>query len=324
MDIALYYVGDNTSRRIVKKVENELRAAIRSNTVITQQIYGLDETDHYKTPQSYDQISLYFVTTQGMKCNVFRTDLENVLQNDDNFKYVYILSPQKVDGLTRDDTVWDVIYDNTTMFKHINVDSFRWRYSFYASIYEKLYGTPSKDVENPEPADNYWRGLYKLSTFKSLNEIVEGARLIIESAEEGNMYAISYVGVCYLLGVVPFDVNEETGINLIKIATKMGNPLACALYGKCRFYGTAIEQDYRKAYILLKMGAETDDANVFELLGQAYHEGLGCQQDMKMAWEFFKKARARKILENIASKRRMHGSKIALWKEIAYNTETCF
>ena len=324
MDIIFYYVGDNTSRRIVKKVENELRAAIRSNTVITHQIYGLDEVDHYNMLPSSKQISLYFVTTQGMKYNAFRTDLENVLQNDENYKYIYILNPKNVDGLTCDDTVMDVIYDNTTPFRHVNVDSFRWRYSFYGDLYEKLYGTPSKDVEHPEAADNYWRGLYKLSTFTSLNEIVEGARLIIESAEEGNMYAISYVAACYLMGVLPFDVNEEAGISMIKKATKMGNPLARALYGKCRFYGTAIEQDYRKAYILLKMGAETDDANVFELLGQAYREGLGCQQDMRMAWEFFKKARARKILDNYASKRRMRGSKKALWKEIAYNTETCF
>lgn len=342
--ILFHYAADNMSRRLVKKVEKELKAAVRSTTVITHQIYGLDEPEHDIVLPCSDHISLYFVTTQGMKSQAFRTALENVLENvQENewkneweglsidysiYKRIYILSPKTVDGLTQDDRVWDVIYDNTTWFKHINTDSFRWRYSFYAILYELLYGTPSKDAETPQPCDMYWRGLYKLSNFTDLNDILVARELLEEASAQNNMYALNYVGTSYLMGVIPFDVNEETGINLIRKAAKMGNPLALNLYGKCRFYGTAIEQDYRKAFILLKMAAETEDAQVFELLGQAYRDGLGCQQDWKMAWNLFNKARSRKILDNLKNRRIQQRTpeqiRKELWKRIAYNTETCF
>lgn len=342
--ISFHYAADNMSRRLVKKVEKELKAAIRSTTVITHQIYGLDEPDHDIALPCSDHISLYFVTTQGMKIRAFRTALENVLENVlENelkneweglsidysiYKRIYILSPKTVDGLAQDDRVWDVIYDNTTWFKHINTDSFRWRYSFYATLYELLYGAPSKDAETPQPCDMYWRGLYKLSNFTDLNDILVARELLEEASAQNNMYALNYVGASYLMGVIPFDVNEETGISLIRKAAKMGNPLALSLYGKCRFYGTAIEQDYRKAFILLKMAAETEDAQVFELLGKSYRDGLGCQQDWKMAWNLFNKARSRKILDNLKNRRIQQRTpeqiRKELWKEIAYNTETYF
>lgn len=342
--ILFHYAADNMSRRLVKKVEKELKAAVRSTTVITHQIYGLDEPEHDIVLPCSDHISLYFVTTQGMKSQAFRTALENVLENvQENewkneweglsidysiYKRIYILSPKTVDGLTQDDRVWDVIYDNTTWFKHINTDSFRWRYSLYGTLYELLYGTPSKDAENPEPCDMYWRGLYKFSNFTDLTDILVARDLIEEAAKRNNMYAVNYLGASHLMGVIPFDVNEIKGISLIRKAVKMGNPLAFGLYGKCRFYGTVIDQDYRKAFILLKMAAETDDAQVFELLGRAHRDGLGCQQDWKKAWDFFNKARSRKILDNLKNRRIQQRPpeqiRKELWRRIAYNTETCF
>lgn len=339
--ILFHYAADNTSRRLVKKVEKELKAAIRSTTVITHQIYDLDEPDHDIVLPCSDHISLYFVTTQGMKSQTFRTAMENVLENVlENelkneweelptdysiYKKIYILSPKTVDGLTQGEIVRDVIYDNTYHFKHINLDSFRSRYALYGTIYELLYGAPSKDADNPEPCDMYWRGLYKLSNFTDLNDILVARGLLEEAAQKNNIYALNYVGASYLMGVIPFDVNEEIGFGLIRKAVKMGNPLALSLYGKCRFYGTAIEQDYRKAFILLTMAEETNDAQVFELLGQASRDGLGCQQDWQKAWNYFNKARSRRILEKCNSKMRsMYGPRIPLWREIAYNTETLF
>ena len=139
--ITFHYATDIMTCKLVKKVAKELKVAIRSTTVITHQIYGQGEPEHDIVLPCSDYISLYFVTNQGMKSQAFRTALENVLENVlknesknqmeglpidySQYKRIYILSPSTVHGLNQGEIVRDVIYDNTTHFKHINTDKFR-------------------------------------------------------------------------------------------------------------------------------------------------------------------------------------------------------
>ena len=324
MTISFHYTGDYTSRRLVNKVEKELRAAIRSTTLITHQVYDPDEPDHDTILHSDDQIRLYIITTRAMKVKTYFYEVEQLLQ-DKSVKDVYMLSQKEVKGLPDDSQLFDALYDDVWSgwgkTIHINVDSYKQRYSLYAGLYEKFYGTPSQDVEDPESCDLYWRGLY-LSTIEDSNDILAGENMLRNAAEQNNLFALNFVGASLLQGFVPFNVDEDAAIKLIRKASRLGNPLAHAVLGKYLFN----KQNFRKAVSLLKLGAETDDLNVYQLLGQAYREGLGCHQDFNKAHDYFKKAWVRKNLDNFSTATRARGISIqkGYWKNIAYKIETCF
>lgn len=324
MTISFHYAGDYTSRRLVNKVEKELRAAIRSTTLITHQVYGPDEPDHDTILFSDDRIRLYIITTRAMKVKRYFDEVEQLLQ-DKSAKNIYMLSQKEVKGLPDDSQLFDALYDDVFFgwgkTVHVNVDSYKQRYWMYAELYEKFYGIPSQDIEGLEPCDLYWCGLYKISNFEDFDDILIGETLLRNAAEHNNMFALSYVGASLLQGFIPFDVDKESAIKLIKKASRLGNPLGCALYGKYLFY----IKEYRKALNLLKLGAETEDVKVYELLGKAYTEGLGCQPDLEKSWDYMRAARTRRLLDECASHRRStNGSRAHLWRVIAYNTETCF
>ena len=120
--------------------------------------------------------------------------------------------------------------------KVVNATSFRARYLMYSDVYQYLYGLPVIG-DTAEGADYYWGGLYRQLRFEKLEDIMVGAGYVSTAASQNNMYALCYVGACFLNGTLPFEVDVEAGIRLVSAAADLGNPVAASIMGKCRYTG---------------------------------------------------------------------------------------
>lgn len=294
--------------KAVKQIQTELTAAIRSTTEIINHEYSDTDADACQLAHPDAKIRFYYVTPDSLQVEAFRNDMTQA--NKSNVT-VYLLNggPKS--------TIGDLSDLEGSSCKVVNANSFRARYLMYSDVYQYLYGLPVIG-DTAEAADYYWGGLYRQVRFEKLEDIMVGAGYVCTAASQNNMYALCYVGACFLYGMLPFELDEEAAIRLVSAAADLGNPVAASIIGKCYYTGRGGCQDYGLAMYWLLAAVNSgldDDEQTFTLLSEIYAEGLGGIKDEQRATFYANKAEIAKQ----TSKEKFPQNE--QWRIIAYNTE---
>ena len=116
----------------------------------------------------------------------------------------------------------------------------------------------------------------------------EALRYYLEMVELNPMNGpiLSRLGTMYLEGMGT-DLDAEEGYRYLARAYDFGEqffPYEAYLLGRAYYYGTGIEEDLDKAFLLMKYAAEEGDyAYSHFLLGEMYYAGMGTNIDYHMA-----------------------------------------
>ena len=109
------------------------------------------------------------------------------------------------------------------------------------------------------------------------------------SAEEGNNFAKTNLGVMYMDGLgVPQDF--ERADYWLRIAAEQGMPMAYFHLGLMYQFGRGKEQDFELALYWYRKAVEHDVAYAQVNLGMMYDEGLGVPQSYEQSAYWFRKA----------------------------------
>lgn len=120
----------------------------------------------------------------------------------------------------------------------------------------------------------------------------EGARILTELADRDNVYALYFLGSCYIQGRgVDQDFNK--GIELVKQSADLGFAVAQVDIANGYFNSNpefGIEQDLSNAMIYYKMAANQGYPIAMYIIGEMYKNGFGVDKDLNEAEKWFKKA----------------------------------
>lgn len=296
------------------KVMNELKHAVCSTTLIAANMYT-DESVIFSTIPWVDaSIRLYFVSKTAFENVGMYQEINMLLENNDKNCNVFFLSASNLGKMSNKDVVKFWVSQNCYV-----ASMFFDRYRLYSLIYEKLYGQPKQHSYLIDPADQYWHGIWILAChFDNFDDLILARTLLEKSAKASNMFALNYVGYSLCCGAVPFDVDEEHGIEMMTKAAKMGHPIGMINVGKWLWQ----RGEYKKANRLLQAGIldVDDDGGSYSLLSQSYAEGLGVLKNSGIAEKYSllsKALQARKKLQDSLSSHN-------IWRVLPYNSEIRF
>jgi TPR repeat protein len=193
------------------------------------------------------------------------------------------------------------------------------RYQLYSLIYEKLYGQPKHHSYLTDSADQYWHGMWILAChFNDFDDLIMARNILEKSAKASNMFALNYVGYSLYCGAVPFDIDEERGIELMMKAADMGHPIGMLNVGKFLWQ----HGKYEKAISLLQKGLcdVEDDGGAYSLLAKSYAQGLGTLENPDKGEKYAQLSKVTKMCFKIND---MLASN-HLWRHMAYNSEIRF
>lgn len=114
-------------------------------------------------------------------------------------------------------------------------------------------------------------------------DVQKAAELFSKAAENGNDNAAVNLAFIYLVGGAKDEMRNKKAVNLFKQAADAGNNIAKFMLGYAYYKGFAVEQNYQKAYKLIKAAAggdsRIDEAQM--VLGEMLIEGRGTVQNFQ-------------------------------------------
>lgn len=151
----------------------------------------------------------------------------------------------------------------------------------------------SNIIEFPKPRDQRLEEAVKLCNARRFPAALSR---LIQLIDEGCDEAYYYAGCIYEAGGNGVEKDLAKAIFYYEKSTQeYGSVEGCLALGRLYYFGIGVPKDHRKAFDLLTMIA--DEANngrghgiAQMMLGQMYGEGLGVQQNIATAREYFKKA----------------------------------
>lgn len=312
--LVIYCCYTQHTEKMAKKVMEELKHAICSTTLIVANMYTDSSVELTTLPWLEASIRLYFVSSPALENVGMYNEIQMLLNSDDKNSNVFFLSSSNLGRMSNKDAarfyVSQSCYDASMFFA---------RYRLYSLIYEKLYGQPKQHSYLVDSADQYWHGMWILAChFDDFDDLILARNLLEKSAKASNMFALNYTGYSLCCGSVPFDVEEERGIEMMMKAANMGHPIGMINVGKYLWQ----QGEYEKAICLLQKGLcdVEDDGGAYSLLADSYAEGLGVSRNPDKALRYTMLSKALRMKNSF--KQSMDSCHI--WRNMAFNSEIRF
>lgn len=289
------------------KVMKELKHALCSSTLLIANKYTESGMELSTLPCQNASIRLYFFSRTALENTAMYEELKMLLDSDDKNCIVFFLSSSSLERKSNKDVVkfWlsHSCYDASSFFD---------RYRLYSLIYEKLYGQPKHHSCLADSADYYWHGIWILAChLNNFDDLILAKKLLEKSAKASNMFALNYVGYSLCCGAIPFDVDEERGIELMKKAADIGHPIGMINLGKFLWR----QGEYQKAVSWLQKGVREveDDGGAYSLLAESCAQGLGVSKNPDKALRYTMLSKALKMKKCL--------NQSYLWRNMALNSE---
>lgn len=305
----IYCCYTQQTETLATKIMNELRHAVCFTTTIVANMYT-SSVEFTTLPWLDASIRLYIVSKAALENVGMYQEIKMLWENDDKSKNVFFLSSSILGRMSNKNVVkyWvsQSCYDVSMFFDRLRL---------YSVIYEKLYGQPKHHSYLLDSVDQYWHGMWILAChFDNFNDLFLSKEILEKSAKASNMFALNYVGYSLCCGAVPFDIDEERGLEMMTKAATMGHPIGMINAGKILWQ----RGEYQKAVHLLQNGLSDveDDGGAYLLLAECYAQGLGVSKnpDKASRCTIFSKALHMKYYLNHSL-----GSN-HLWRNLALNT----
>ena len=145
-----------------------------------------------------------------------------------------------------------------------------------------IFGDADEDIKTSKVAKNKKNDLIELSyELTAEGKYLDVVNLLKNYCETDN------AEILYLLGSAYLGLNKESiAINYLKKSDYLGNINAKCMLGN--YYYS--KEEYARAYKFLKPAADNDFIWAYVNLGQSYLNGLGVDQNPRLAFLYFKKA----------------------------------
>lgn len=125
-----------------------------------------------------------------------------------------------------------------------------------------------------------------------IQDFVEGARLLCEAADAGDVNGQLNCGLARLEGR-GVDQDAKAGFDLVSAASEAGNLAATNVLAELYANGTGVEADDAKAFELFNQTASQGNPVGMFAVGQSYALGVHTERDLKQAHAFFNLAASR-------------------------------
>ena len=312
--LVVYCSYTEQTENLATKVMNELKHATCSTTLIVANMYTESSIEPNTLPWQEASIRLYFVSRTALENVCMQNEIQMMLNGDDKNSNVFFLASSSLGRMSNKDAVRFYVsksfYDASMFFV---------RYRLYTFIYEKLYGQPKHHSYLTDPADQYFHAMWILAChFDNFDDLILARNLLEKSAKASNMLALNYVGYSLCCGAVPFDVEEERGIEMMMKAADLGHPIGMINVGKYLWQ----QGEYKKAISLLQKGLcdVEDDGGGYSLLSQCYAEGFGVSKNPDKALRYKMLSKALHTKYCLKDSMRIN----QIWRNMALNSEIRF
>ncbi len=312
--LVVYCSYTEQTENLATKVMNELKNATCSTTLIVANMYTESSIEPNTLPWQEASIRLYFVSRTALENVCMQNEIQMILNGDDKNSNVFFLASSSLGRMSNKDAVRFYVsksfYDASMFFV---------RYRLYTFIYEKLYGQPKHHSYLTDPADQYFHAMWILAChFDNFDDLILARNLLEKSAKASNMLALNYVGYSLCCGAVPFDVEEERGIEMMMKAADLGHPIGMINVGKYLWQ----QGEYKKAISLLQKGLcdVEDDGGGYSLLSQCYAEGFGVSKNPDKALRYKMLSKALHTKYCLKDSMRIN----QIWRNMALNSEIRF
>jgi len=168
---------------------------------------------------------------------------------------------------------------------------------------DTIFGSDTLEEDDPpllEPAEILEKLNDAITYYNGTGGDVDYAmakELFLELAEFGDPLGKMWVALCHYKGCCNFQKDTEKAqeianevIEQIRQLSNEGNHNTTFLLGCAYENGLGLNQDYEKAAELYRMAIEAGNSDAMNHLGVMYQNGLGVAKDHKRAWELYRKA----------------------------------
>ncbi|MDO4601101.1 MAG: tetratricopeptide repeat protein [Eubacteriales bacterium] len=122
-------------------------------------------------------------------------------------------------------------------------------------------------------------------TLQEVQEFVDGLK---EKAESGDVQSMKWLGDIYYKGQGGIPQSDEMTFKYWKMAADYGDVDMAFKTGL--FYSEAPRLDYEKTYFYVKKAADGGNENAMYVLYKLLASGLGCTQNIELAYQYLKMA----------------------------------